>query len=67
MRLVITEAGLAIVVGSVTFIPNHITKAVFTGAVGAIALAYSAKEYGYHHSEKHLYLDRIQIREGQEQ
>lgn len=67
MRIVFTPEGLAIAAGSFVFIPNHITKAVVSASAGALFLAYSAKEFGYHHSEK-LILDREdrdpQLKEG---
>ena len=63
MRLVITEAGVAVVVGAVTYIPNHITKAITAALVGGTFLAYSAKEFGYYHSEKHLFYRELETRE----
>lgn len=63
MRLVITQQGVAVVVGAVTFIPSHITKAVTAALVGGAFLAYSAKEFGYHHSELYLDHKQIEIRE----
>jgi hypothetical protein len=54
MRLLLLKEGLAVTVGPFTFIPNHITKASVALGLSLGFMAYSAKEFGWHHYENAL-------------